>query len=88
MEGEKLELTVTYRIWRGCLTFNHVIGESHPTTGKPWLDVLEEMGAGRREKGGEKRGGERNEVKEAKDAETKNNTFEEVTATTRGWREE
>ena len=46
------------------------------------------MGAGRREKGGEKRGGERNEEKEAKDAEIKNNTFEEVTATARGWREE
>ena len=69
------------------MTFNHLHGESHPTTGKPWLDVLEEMGAGRREKG-EGRGEERNEEKEAKDAETKNNTFEEVTATTRGWREE
>ena len=49
MEGEKLELTVTYRILRGCLTFNHLVGESHPTTGKPWLDVLEEMGAEKRE---------------------------------------
>ena len=60
MEGEKLELIVTYRVWRGCLTFNHLIGESHPrlqtTRGKPWLDVLEEMGA--RGKGAEGRGEE------------------------------
>ena len=37
------------------------------------------------EKGGEGRG---MKDKEAKDAEIKKYTFEEVTATTRGWREE